>query len=266
MNNTALTIAGSDPSGGAGIQADLKAFSALGAYGMSALTALTVQNTQGVTGVHLLPPDFVQQQIESVFADITVGAVKIGMIATAEIATAVGETLRSVAKGTPMVLDPVMVAKGGSPLLAPDAVSALTEHLLPLATIITPNLEEAAALLGTCVAQNRNEMMTQAKQLLDLGVQQVLLKGGHLSTSESPDLWISSTQSQWFESERIDTKNTHGTGCTLSSAIAAHLARGFEMREAISHSKAYVHKAIAHADSLNIGHGHGPTHHFHSIW
>ena len=266
MNNTALTIAGSDPSGGAGIQADLKTFSALGAYGMSALTALTVQNTQGVTGVHLLPPDFVQQQIESVFADITVGAVKIGMIATAEIATAVGKTLKNVAKDTPIVLDPVMVAKGGSPLLAPDAVSALTKNLLPLATIITPNLEEAAALLNTTVAQNRNDMMRQAKQLLDLGVQQVLLKGGHLSTAESPDLWVSTTASQWFESVRIETKNTHGTGCTLSSAIAAHLAKDFEMQEAISLSKAYVHKAIAYADSLNIGHGHGPTHHFHSIW
>lgn len=266
MNNTALTIAGSDPSGGAGIQADLKTFSALGAYGMSALTALTVQNTQGVTGVHLLPPDFVQQQIESVFADITVGAVKIGMIATAAIASAVGETLSTVANETPIVLDPVMVAKGGSPLLAPDAVSALTANLLPLATIITPNLEEAAALLDTSVAQNRNDMMRQAKQLLDLGVQQVLLKGGHLSTAESPDLWVSATASQWFESVRIETKNTHGTGCTLSSAIAAHLARGFEMQEAISRSKSYVHQAIVHADSLNIGHGHGPTHHFHSIW
>ena len=266
MSTTALTIAGSDPSGGAGIQADLKTFSALGVYGMSAITALTVQNTQGVTGVHLLPPTFVQDQIKSVFADIKVHAVKVGMIATADIASAVAETLKEVASSTNIVVDPVMVAKGGSPLLAPEAVSSLTKEILPLATVITPNLEESAALLNLPVAQNRSEMVEQAKQLLDLGVQQVLLKGGHLSIPESPDLWLGPTGQQWFESKRIDTVNTHGTGCTLSSAVAAHLALGHSISDAISLSKSYVTKAIAEADRLNIGHGHGPTHHFHSIW
>ena len=266
MSTTALTIAGSDPSGGAGIQADLKTFSALGVYGMSAITALTVQNTQGVTGVHLLPPTFVQGQIKSVFADIEVHAVKVGMIATADIASAVAETLKEVASSTNIVIDPVMVAKGGSPLLAPEAVSSLTKELLPLATVITPNLEEAAALLNLPVAKDRSEMVEQAKRLLDLGVQQVLLKGGHLSTPESPDLWVGSTGQQWFESKRIDTVNTHGTGCTLSSAVAAHLALGHSISDSISRSKSYVSKAIAKADQLNIGHGHGPTHHFHSIW
>ena len=266
MSVTALTIAGSDPSGGAGIQADLKPFSALGVYGMSALTALTVQNTQGVTGVHLVPAKFVQDQIKGVFADIRVNAVKVGMIATAEIASAVAQTLREVASSTHIVIDPVMVAKGGSPLLDPKAVSSLTNELLPLATVITPNLEESAALLQRPVAKNREDMIEQAHLLLELGVQQVLLKGGHLSTPESPDLWVGPTGQQWFEAERIDTNNTHGTGCTLSSAVAAHLALGHPISDAISLSKSYVQQAISSADQLNIGHGHGPTHHFHSLW
>ena len=159
-----------------------------------------------------------------------------------------------------------MVAKGGSPLLAPDAVASLTNELLPLATIITPNLEESAALLNKPVAQNRADMLEQAHQLRSLGVNHVLLKGGHLSTPDSPDLLVGPTGEQWFESVRIDTANTHGTGCTLSSAVAAHLALGCLLPEAISLSKSYVQGAIAHADRLHIGHGHGPTHHFHSIW
>jgi hydroxymethylpyrimidine/phosphomethylpyrimidine kinase len=266
MISTALTIAGSDPSGGAGIQADLKTFSALGVYGMSALTALTVQNTQGVSGVHLVPASFVQEQIKGVFADITVHAIKIGMIATADIACAVAETLRSLDASIPIVLDPVMVAKGGAPLLPSDAVGSLTEHLLPLANIITPNLEESAALLGTSVARNRKEMLEQGRKLRSMGVQNVLLKGGHLSTSESPDLFVGPSGEKWFEAKRINTQNTHGTGCTLSSALAAHLALSLDLREAISASKKYVQGAILNADKLSIGHGHGPTHHFHSIW
>ena len=266
MIATALTIAGSDPSGGAGIQADLKAFSALGVFGMSAITALTVQNTQGVSGVHLVPPNFVQDQIKSIFSDIRVNAIKVGMIATAEIASAVARTLRSVGSSTAIVVDPVMVAKGGSPLLQPDAVISLTNELLPLASIITPNLEESAALLDTSVAKNRFEMLDQAHKLRDLGCSHVLLKGGHLSTPESPDLLVGPGLEQWFESSRIDTKNTHGTGCTLSSALAAHLALGHTLEQAVSLSKSYVQGAIASADALKIGHGHGPTHHFHSIW
>lgn len=266
MNATALTIAGSDPSGGAGIQADLKTFSALGVYGMSAITALTVQNTQGVSGVHLVPSSFVQDQIKHIFTDIRVDAIKVGMIANAEIASAVAETLREVASSTRIVVDPVMVAKGGSPLLAPDAVVSLINHLLPLATLITPNLEEAAVLLQKSVAQNRDEMLEQAHQLRLLGINQVLLKGGHLSTPDSPDVLVGPSGAQWFDSARIDTQNTHGTGCTLSSAIAAHLALGHPISEAIGLSKSYVQQAIFEADRLNIGHGHGPTHHFHSIW
>ena len=266
MISTALTIAGSDPSGGAGIQADLKTFSALGVYGMTALTALTVQNTQGVTGVHLIPPDFVQAQIKGVFDDITVDAIKIGMIASAEIALKVAETLSALAVSATIVLDPVMVAKGGAPLLAPDAVSALTTHLLPLADIITPNLEESAALLGKAVASSREEMLSQAQQLRALGVEHVLLKGGSLSGPESPDLLIGPKSEEWFEAPRINTQNTHGSGCTLSSALTAHLALKLDLKEAIFKSKTYVQGAIQHADRLEIGHGHGPTHHFHAIW
>lgn len=266
MTATALTIAGSDPSGGAGIQADLKTFSALGVYGMSAITALTIQNTQGVSGVHLVPAQFVQNQIKSIFTDIRVDAIKVGMIATAEIATAVATTLREVASSASIVIDPVMVAKGGSPLLATDAVVSLTNELLPLATLITPNLEESAALLQRPVAQNRDEMIEQARQLRSLGVDHVLLKGGHLNTPDSPDVLVGPTGEQWFESVRIDTHNTHGTGCTLSSAIAASLALGRTLPSAISTSKKFVQEAITHADTLDIGQGHGPTHHFHSFW
>lgn len=266
MISTALTIAGSDPSGGAGIQADLKTFSALGVFGMSALTALTVQNTQGVSGVHLVPSTFVQNQIKGVFADIRVNAIKVGMIATAEIASAIAETLRELASDVTIVIDPVMIAKGGSPLLAPEAVTSLTNELLPLATIITPNLEESAALLNKPVAQNRAEMLEQAHRLRSLGVNNVLLKGGHLTTPDSPDLLVGPLGEEWFESVRIETINTHGTGCTLSSAIAAHLALGYTLSKAIFLSKSYVQGAIVQADRLNIGHGHGPTHHFHSIW
>ena len=266
MIPTALTIAGSDPSGGAGVQADLKTFSALGVFGMSALTALTVQNTRGVSDVHLVPDSFVQDQISNIFADIRVNAIKVGMIATADIASAVANTLREVASSVPIVVDPVMVAKGGSPLLAPSAVDALTKELLPLAEIITPNLEESAALLGTSVAKNRDDMLEQAHQLRLLGVKYVLLKGGHLSTPDSPDLLVGPSIEEWFESVRIDTVNTHGTGCTLSSAVAAHLAQGCTILNAISLSKSYVQGAIKNADLLSIGHGHGPTHHFHSIW
>lgn len=266
MIATALTIAGSDPSGGAGIQADLKSFSALGVFGMSAITALTVQNTQGVSGVQLVPPTFVQNQIKSIFADIRVNAIKVGMIATADIASAVAETLREVAYSTPIVIDPVMVAKGGSPLLQPDAVASLVNALLPLASVITPNLEESAALLDTSVAQNRAQMLEQAHQLRALGIENVLLKGGHLSTPDSPDLLVGPSVEQWYESARISTKNTHGTGCTLSSAVAAHLALGCPLEQAVSLSKMYVQGAIENADRLSIGHGHGPTHHFYSIW
>lgn len=265
MIPTALSIAGSDPSGGAGIQADLKTFSALGVYGMAAITALTAQNTQGVSGIHLAPAAFVAEQIAALFADIRIDAIKIGMIAHAEIAHAVADTLTAQGK-VPVVLDPVMVAKGGYALLEEDAVSALKGRLLPLADLLTPNLEEAARLLDTAVASDRAEMEAQGRALLALGPTAVLMKGGHLDGTESPDLLITAEESLWLESQRIDTDNTHGTGCTLSSAITAGIARGESITEAVIHAKVYIEGAISAADTLQIGSGHGPTHHFHVLW
>ncbi|WP_172328273.1 bifunctional hydroxymethylpyrimidine kinase/phosphomethylpyrimidine kinase [Mangrovicoccus sp. HB161399] len=260
-----LSIAGSDPSGGAGIQADLKAFAARGCYGMAALTALTAQNTRGVAGVHLVPADFVAAQIAAVFADVRVDAVKIGMIATAEIAVAVADALEPHA-GIPVVLDPVMVAKGGASLLADEAVAALRAHLLPVATHVTPNLPEAAVLLDAAEAATREEMLAQGQALARLGPACAIVKGGHLPGGESPDLMVSGGSARWFEGKRTPTKNTHGTGCTLSAALAAELAKGAEDAAAFAAAKIYVAGAIAAADQLSVGHGHGPTHHFHALW
>jgi len=265
MIATALSIAGSDPSGGAGIQADLKTFSARGVYGMCAITALTAQNTMGVSGVHLVPPAFVADQIRAVFADVRVGAVKIGMIANAEIANAVADVLQD-HTDIPIVLDPVMIAKGGHSLLEPDAVTAMKTRLLPRANILTPNLPEAACLLGQSEARTRAEIEAQGRALLLLGPDAVLMKGGHLQGGDSPDLLISKSSTTWFEGKRIDTKNTHGTGCTLSAAIAAEIAKGVEINAAISNAKTYLLGAISAADDLQIGAGHGPTHHFHQLW
>ena len=263
MTATALSIAGSDPSGGAGIQADLKAFSARGVYGMAAITALTAQNTTGVSAVHLLPARFVAQQIEDVLSDIPPGAIKIGMIATAEIARAVAEALPPSA---PVVLDPVMIAKGGASLLEPEAIVAVRDALLPRAKLITPNLPEAAALLGSDIAANRDAMAQQAENLSRLGAEAVLLKGGHLGGADSPDLLFTAEEAVWLEGPRTETQNTHGTGCTLSAALAAELAKGHPLVEAARTAKAYVAGAIAAADTLRIGQGHGPTHHFHDLW
>jgi len=264
MIRNVLSIAGSDPSGGAGIQADLKTFSARGVYGMAVLTALTAQNTRGVSGIHLVPPDFVTSQIEAIFADISVDAVKIGMIATAAIAEAVATTLARHA-GVPVVLDPVMVAKGGASLLDPDAVAALKSRLLPMATIVTPNLPEAAALLDVPVAGRRDEMATQARRLLDLGAGAVLLKGGHLDAPQSPDVLVTHSEIVWLEADRTFTANTHGTGCTLSSALAAELAKGTALPAAARAAKSFLTGAIAEADRLSVGSGHGPVHHFHDF-
>ena len=265
MIPTALSIAGSDPSGGAGIQADLKTFSAHGIYGMSAITALTVQNTQGVSGIELLPAAFVAAQIDALFEDIRIDAIKIGMIANAQIAHAVADVLKQHTQ-TPIILDPVMIAKGGHSLLEEDAITAIQQHLLPLADILTPNLEEAARLLDTEMATTRTEMEAQGRALLACGPRAVLMKGGHLEGDESPDLLITADSLIWYEAHRIDTKNTHGTGCTLSSAIAAQIAKGSSYEKAIEYAKSYVHGAIEAADSLHIGSGHGPTHHFHALW
>jgi hydroxymethylpyrimidine/phosphomethylpyrimidine kinase len=264
MIANALSIAGSDPSGGAGVQADLKAFAARGVYGMAALTALTAQNTQGVSGVHLVPPGFVADQIAAVLADVRVDAVKIGMVATADIAAAVAVALADCA--APVVLDPVMRAKGGAELLAPEAAAAVRDRLLPLAAVITPNLPEAAALLDAPEARTRDAMADQAAALLTLGPRAALLKGGHLDGAESPDLLATAEGLTWLEAPRTPTRNTHGTGCTLSAALAAELAKGAAVPDAARAAKAYVAAAIASADRLAVGQGHGPVHHFHALW
>lgn len=265
MIRNVLSIAGSDPSGGAGIQADLKAFSARGVYGMAVLTALTAQNTQGVSGVHPVPPQFVADQIETIFADIRVDAVKIGMIANAGIAEAVADILAR-HRDVPIVLDPVMIAKGGAALLAADAVDVLTRRLLPLATVLTPNLPEAAALLHEAEAKSREDMARQAHALADLGTAAVLVKGGHLEGDESPDILASAGTLTWFEAERLRTKNTHGTGCTLSSAIAAEIAKDLPLPEAVASAKQYLAGAVAAAGQLSVGNGHGPVQHFYALW
>ncbi|MDH4440335.1 MAG: bifunctional hydroxymethylpyrimidine kinase/phosphomethylpyrimidine kinase [Rhizobium sp.] len=260
-----LSIAGSDPSGGAGIQADIKAITACGCYAMAALTALTAQNTQGVSAVRPLDPDFVAEQIRMVFADIRVDAVKIGMIANAEIAEAVARALEPY-RGVPVVLDPVMIAKGGAALLDPAAVAVLRDRLLPLATLLTPNLPEAAALLGEAEARDRDAMAAQAGRLATLGPAAILMKGGHLAGQDSPDCLLSGEGICWFEGMRVPGGNTHGTGCSLSSSIAAELAKGHPLPEAVASAKAWLQQAIAAADRLEVGHGHGPVHHFHALW
>ncbi|ARE39077.1 Hydroxymethylpyrimidine phosphate kinase ThiD [Rhodovulum sp. P5] len=255
-----LSIAGSDPSGGAGIQADIKAISANGGYAMAAITALTVQNTQGVSGATLMEPAFVAAQIAAVFDDIRVDAVKIGMLGSSAITEAVAKVLSG--RGVPIVLDPVMVAKGGDRLLEADAVAALRELMLPLASVITPNLPEAADLLDAPEATSQAAMEAEAKALLDLGCGAVVLKGGHLAGSQSPDLFLSTNRCEWLEAPRVSTKNTHGTGCTLSSALATHLGLTGDAFAAAVAAKDYTLDAIRGADGLRVGHGHGPTDHF----
>lgn len=261
----AVSIAGSDSSGGAGIQADLKTFSALGVYGASVVTALTAQNTKGVTAIHEVPPAFVAAQIDAVFSDLDVGAVKIGMLGNAAVITAVAGGLDR-HKQTNVVLDPVMVATSGRRLLAPDAVEALRTQLLPRALVITPNLPEAAALLDAPEAFSEAEMLRQADRLVALGANAVLMKGGHGEGAESTDLLVTATASIRVIGARIATRNTHGTGCTLSAAIAAGLARGRGLTEAVRDAKEYITSAIAAADRLAIGSGPGPVHHFHRWW
>ncbi|MCP5082299.1 MAG: bifunctional hydroxymethylpyrimidine kinase/phosphomethylpyrimidine kinase [Alphaproteobacteria bacterium] len=262
---TALTIAGSDSGGGAGIQADLKTFSALGVYGCSVIAALTAQNTQAVTGVMDIPPDFITKQIDAVFSDIDVHAVKIGMLSVPETIEAVADGLKR-HNAHNIVLDPVMVAKSGDALLQPYAVAAVRDMLLPMADLITPNLPEAETLLGREPITDASEMQSVGGALLALGPKAVLLKGGHLKGDQSPDLLIDADGAEVLHSRRIDTRNTHGTGCTLSSAIAAGLAQGLQTHRAVGDAKDYIQAAIGAADSLDIGRGHGPVHHFHRVW
>jgi hydroxymethylpyrimidine/phosphomethylpyrimidine kinase len=261
-----LTIAGSDSGGGAGIQADLKTFSANGCYGMSVITALTAQNTVGVTAIHPVPVEFVRQQMEAVLSDIGSDAVKIGMLFSPELIQCVAEELRRY-KVDNIVLDPVMVATSGDKLLQDDAVEALKEHLLPMASIITPNLPEAGVLLGRNI-EKPEEVTEAAKQLTFLGCADILIKGGHFEDGNSDDLlYLGSEQrSVVLPGERIATKNTHGTGCTLSSAIASFMAKGSSVEEAVLLGKNYITGAIAAGADYTIGSGHGPVHHFYRVF
>ncbi len=265
MTAIALTIAGSDSGGGAGIQADLKTFSALGVYGCSVITALTAQNTRAVTGIFAVDADFVAAQIDAVFEDIAVDAVKIGMLDRPEVIARVAARLRHW-RPRWIVLDPVMVAKSGDRLLREEAVASLREELLPLADLITPNLPEAAVLLGEEPIRERRRMGNIAARLQGLGARNVLLKGGHLQEETSPDLLLHGGEHYWLEAPRIATRNTHGTGCTLSSAIAALLARGRPLPQAVTEAKEYLTRAIAAADRLRVGRGNGPVHHFFAFW
>jgi hydroxymethylpyrimidine/phosphomethylpyrimidine kinase len=261
----AVTIAGSDSGGGAGIQADLKTFSALGVYGASVITALTAQNTKGVTAIHDVPADFITAQIDAVFSDLAVSAVKIGMVSQSPVIEAIAAGLERW-RQRKVVLDPVMIAASGDRLMAPDAVDTLKRVLIPRALVITPNLPEAAALLEAPIASTETQMREQAERLLALGARAVLIKGGHGSGPESVDLLVEPTAFTRLAADRVATENTHGTGCTLSSAIAAGLAKGLDLAAATSAAKAYVTAAIAAAERIEIGSGHGPVHHFHAWW
>lgn len=265
MTHIALTIAGSDSGGGAGIQADLKAMSALGVYGASVITAVTAQNTTEVSAVHGIPPQIIAAQIDAVLSDLDVNAVKIGMLASPEIIDCVAQALEGFAG--PVVLDPVMIAKSGDALLAPEAVGTLRRKLLPRAAILTPNLPEAACLLDRPVAENADEMTAQGLALCALGAQAVVMKGGHAQGETCRDILIADGQVQAvFTAPRRQTQNTHGTGCTLSSSIAAGLAKGLSRHEAVAQAHAYLQGAIGAADDLHIGRGHGPVHHFYRVW
>ncbi len=261
----ALSIAGSDSSGGAGIQADLKTFAALSVYGASAITALTAQNTRGVSAIHPVPPEFVTAQLDAVFADLSVGAVKTGMLGGRATIDALAAAFK---RWSPpfVVIDPVMVATSGDRLLPADAVDALRTKLIPLAAIITPNLPEAAVLLSEPVAVGDAAIESQGRRLLSLGCSHVLIKGGHGHGSESIDYLISANRTVPLAGPRFATQNTHGTGCSLSAAIAAGLAKGEDMETAVRNAKAFISAAIASADRFAVGHGHGPVHHFHRYY
>lgn len=256
-----LTIAGSDSSGGAGIQADLKTFSAHGVFGMSVITAVTAQNTQGVLAVQDIDVDIITKQIQAIFDDISVDGMKIGMVSRSETIRAIASGLTHY-KAKNIVIDPVMISKSGYYLLQKDAVEALVSCLLPLATVLTPNIPEAEEISGIKI-ENLKDMEEAARKIHALGPRYVLLKGGHLKT-DATDILFDGGTFEHFVTPRIDTHNTHGTGCTLSAAIAANLARGFSVQEAVSHGKQYIHTAIEH--SFSIGKGVGPVHHFYDLY
>lgn len=264
MAKAALTIAGSDSGGGAGIQADLKTFSALGVFGTSAITAITAQNTQDVTAVEPISNEVVAAQIKAVLDDIDIHAVKIGMLGS----PALIETVASSLEGFegPVVLDPVMLSKSGVALLPDDAVEALVTVLLPRATVLTPNLPEAAKILGEAEAVGDEAVLAQGQRILDLGAKAVVMKGGHAEGETCRDWLVTKDAALHLDAPRIQTRNTHGTGCTLSSAIAAELAKGADLEAALRRAHGWLHGAIKAADQIDIGHGHGPVHHFHEVW
>ncbi|MDC0738446.1 bifunctional hydroxymethylpyrimidine kinase/phosphomethylpyrimidine kinase [Cognatishimia sp. SS12] len=264
MAHVAMTIAGSDSGGGAGIQADLKTFSALGVFGTSAITAITAQNTQNVTAVEAVSNAMVAAQIAAVLSDIKVDAIKIGMLGAPDLIDTVAEALGGFPG--PIVIDPVMLSKSGVALLPDDAVQALITKLVPMARVVTPNLPEAARMLQMPVAQSDDEMIAQGQKILALGAQAVVMKGGHAECDICRDWLVTSEAVTPYEAPRIQTRNTHGTGCTLSSALAAGLARGQDLPEAMARAHSWLHQAISAADEIDIGSGHGPVHHFHEVW
>ncbi|MCS5881396.1 bifunctional hydroxymethylpyrimidine kinase/phosphomethylpyrimidine kinase [Klebsiella variicola subsp. variicola] len=261
----ALTIAGTDPSGGAGIQADLKTFSALGAYGCSVITALVAQNTRGVQSVYRIEPDFVAAQLDSVFGDVRIDTTKIGMLAETDIVEAVAERLARYRVAN-VVLDTVMLAKSGDPLLSASAVETLRQRLLPQVSLITPEPAGSGRATRCPHARTEREMLEQGRALLALGCGAVLMKGGHLDDAESPDWLFTREGEQRFTTPRVQTKNTHGTGCTLSAALAALRPRHADWAATVAEAKAWLSAALAQADSLEVGHGIGPVHHFHAWW
>lgn len=260
----AMTIAGSDSGGGAGIQADLKTFSALGVYGTSVLTAITAQNTLGVSAIENLSPVIISAQIDAVLSDIAVNAIKIGMVSTTPTIEAIANRLEHWDRR--VVFDPVMVATAGDSLLQPDAIEALRQLLLPRADLLTPNLPEAALLTGQPIAEDEMQMAVQADRLLSLGASAVLIKGGHAKGAMSTDLLFDGNAMQRFSRPRIATSHDHGTGCTLASAITAGLAKGLDLQESVGLAKDYLTAAIAAAETLKVGRGRGPVHHFHQWW
>lgn len=259
-----LTIAGSDSGGGAGIQADLKTFAALGCYGTSVITAVTAQNTSAVTSIYEMPLRCIEDQINAVLDDIGCNAVKIGMLHSADVITLVAKCLRRHDVQN-IVLDPVMVAKSGDRLLREDAMQALKECIFPLARVVTPNLPEASDLLNRRI-EHYDDMVEAAKDLLAYGSESVVVKGGHFSGEESSDCLITHEGTHWFHSPRVVTRHTHGTGCTFSSAIAAYLAQSKPIPEAVQYAKDYLTKCIDAGARYQLGHGHGPVHHFFRQW
>ena len=261
----ALTIAGSDSGGGAGIQADLKTFGALGVYGASVITAITAQNTREVRAIHDVPVGMIVDQLNAVFDDIEINAVKIGMLCRPEVIKAVADALDRHNVGN-VVLDPVMIAKSGDKLLDDSAITTLRDCLIPRATVITPNLPEAGMILDAPPIDDAREMPVVAQRLIDVGAHWVVLKGGHLTSENCPDILMNADNTWSYDAPRIHTRNTHGTGCTLSSAITAYLARGLDIPESVERAKRFLQQAIRAADNLKVGHGHGPVSHFEVLW